>query len=295
MTRSAGSTPILAEHVESAGQVVYEAFHDIATRHGFPPVFDSLQTATGIVRLLVALERVSAFMVCEEGVPVGVNFLDERGEAGGVGPVAVTVGRQGEGVGRRLMEELLERAERVGIESVRLVQYTYNVGSYSLYSSLGFDMVDMPVHLDGILDPGEEPADPIREADHTEIPGLAALGREVLGYDRTAELETMANFAPPLVVERGGRHAGYLCRFPPAGGTYCGYGAARDEPALRDLLIAAARFGDGGPLHVAIPASQPETLRWALRSGLRIGWLETLMVRGRYEKPEGAYIPSGWF
>ncbi len=295
MARSAEFMPILAEHVEGAGRVVYEAFHDIATRHGFPPVFDSLQTATGIVRLLVALERVSAFMACEDGVPLGVNFLDERGEAGGVGPVAVAVERQGEGLGRRLMQELLDRAERIGMESVRLVQYTYNVGSYSLYSSLGFDMVDMPVHMDGILDPGEQPADCIREADRGEIGELAALGRQVLAYDRTAELETMANFAPPLVVERDGRHAGYLCRFPPAGGTYCGYGAARDESALRDLLIAAARFGDGGPLHVAIPASQPETLRWALRSGLRIAWLETLMVRGRYEKPAGAYIPSGWF
>ncbi len=295
MSLSAGITPILAEHVEDAGRVIHEAFYDIATRHGFPPVFDSLQTATGIARLMVAVERWSAFMVSEDGVPVGVNFLDERGEAGGVGPVAVAVDRQGAGIGRRLMEDLLDRAGRAGMESVRLVQYTYNVGSYALYSSLGFNAVDMPVHVSGVLDPREQPGAAIREGQPGEAADLAPLGREILGYDRGGELETMAMLAPPLVVEREGRPAGYLCRFPPRDGTYCGYGAARDEAAMRDLIIAAARFGDGGPLSLAIPASQPDLLRWALRCGLHIGWLETMRVYGRYEKPNGAYIPSGWY
>lgn len=295
MTQHSEITPILAEHVDAAGRLIYEAFFDIASRHGFPPVFDSVRTATGITRLMVALERWTAFMICEDGVPVGVNFLDERGECGGVGPVAVAVDRQGSGLGRRLMEELLDRASRIGMEQVRLVQYTYNVASFSLYSSLGFDAVDMPVHVDGVLDRREEPVARIREAAPDEHAALATFGREVLGYDRGGELETMAALAPPLVVERDGRLAGYLCRFPPRDGTYCGYGAALDQSALRDLVIAAARFGDGGPLHLAIPASQPDLLRWALHAGLRIGWLETLMAYGPYQKPLGAYIPSGWF
>jgi len=288
-------TPVLAEHVDAAGRLIYEAFYDIATRHGFPPVFDSVQTATGITRLMVTLERWTTFMICEDGVPIAVNFLDERGECGGVGPVAVAVDRQGAGLGRQLMEELLDRAARIGMEQVRLIQYTYNLASFSLYSSLGFNVVDLPVHVDGALDRREEPAGRIREAAPEEIVELAAFGHELLGYDRGGELETMAKLAPPLVAEREGRLCGYLCRFPPRDGTYCGYGAALDQSAMRDLVIAAARFGDDGPLHLAIPASQPDLLRWALRCGLRVAWLETLMAYGPYEKPAGTYIPSGWF
>jgi predicted N-acetyltransferase YhbS len=52
---------------------------------------------------------------------VGSNFLLSADEVAGVGPITVEVPLQGEGVGRALMEAVIDRARQERIEMVRLV------------------------------------------------------------------------------------------------------------------------------------------------------------------------------
>ena len=87
---------------------------------------------------------------------------------------------------------------------------------------------------------------------------------------------------------------GYVCRFPMPSGAFLGPAVARDEEALKDLIVGAARLLPGN-LRLALPVSCPSLLRWALQSGFSLLELETLMVKGTYEAPAGAYMPSIWY
>ena len=46
------------EHIAELGRICYEAFKDIAESHGFPPDFDSVEFAQGVVGLLMQQETV---------------------------------------------------------------------------------------------------------------------------------------------------------------------------------------------------------------------------------------------
>jgi GNAT superfamily N-acetyltransferase len=286
-------TTVLPEQADDIGTLVYEAFRDIAERHNFPPPFPTPELAQVIVRLIAQTEGWGSYLILEDGRPIACNFGDERDDAIGVGPVAVAVDQQGRGLGRRVMEALLERAERGGFTSVRLIQAAYNMQSFSLYHNLGFEVKDLLANLHGRPDDVEASSDQIRDYTPADLDACDALHRDVLGIGRRHDIELIANFAPPVVVERDGQLAGYLTRFP-GEEVYVMHGAARDERALRDLIIGTARAAPG-ELRLVLPASQAETLRWAMRRGFRLVELDSYMVRGDYQQPMGAWIPSGFY
>ena len=61
-----------------------------------------------------------------DGQIVGSNFLDERSEIAGVGPISVDPNAYGKGYGRILMEDVLVRARERKFPGVRLAQAAYN-------------------------------------------------------------------------------------------------------------------------------------------------------------------------
>lgn len=285
--------PITPEHAEAAGRIAYEAFKDIADRHGFEPAFPSPEFATLVVRLLIQTEGLSSYLYLEGGEPAAINFGDERDEVVGVGPVAVGLAHQGKGLGRAVMEAMLDSAGRNGFRSVRLLQAAYNVISFSLYANLGFDVKDALVYFAGSPPPDEVPSGRVREGTAGDLDALDALCRDVLHYSRRRDIERMATFASPVVVERSGRVVAYCCRFP-GEEAILGHGVAVDADAMRDLLIGAHRIA-GAPLRVTIPVSQPEAVRWCLSCGLRVKEMGTYMVRGEYEAPSGLWFPSAFY
>jgi len=119
-----------------------EAFVEIANQHGFPPDFPSAQV--GIERATAFIAEPSIFGVVAEidGRIVGSNFLSEGDPIRGIGPITVDPSVQGGGVGRQLMQAVIERAR--GATGARLVQDAFNTGSYSLCASLGFDRERTP-------------------------------------------------------------------------------------------------------------------------------------------------------
>jgi len=72
------------------------------------------------------------------------------------------------------------------------------------------------------------------------------------------------------------------------------HGAARDEQALRDLLIGMAR-ASSGDLHMLLPVSYAGTLRWAMGQGFKLVELDSYMVWGEYQPPIGAWVPSPFY
>lgn len=286
-------TTVLPEQADEVGSMVYESFREIAERHNFTPAFAKPQLAQLIVRLLAQTEGIESYLLVEDGTPLACNFGDERDEVVGIGPVAVAVGQQGRGLGRQVMEALAERAKRNGFTSLRLLQSAYNMQSFSLYHRLGFEVKDLLASIRGRPPERETPTDSVRDYTTGDLDTCDALHRDVLGIGRRHDIELMANFAPPVVVERDGQVAGYLTRFP-GEEAFVMHGVARDERALRDLIIGTARVAEGD-LVIPIPCSHAETLRWAMASGFRLKELLSYMVRGDYQQPMGVWVPSPFY
>ncbi len=286
-------TTVLPDQSPAVGDMVYEAFRDIALRHGFEPPFPSPELAQFMVRLLAQTEGYESYLLMEDGRPAACNFGDERDEVVGVGPVTTAIAKQGRGYGRQVMDALLSRAEQGGFTSVRLVQAAYNMQSFSLYHKLGFEVKDVLASIAGRPPDDAQPEGRVREYTPGDLDACDALHRDVLGVGRRHDIELMAQFAPPAVVERDERIAGYQTRFP-GDVIFFMHGVARDERALRDLIIGTARMAPG-ELRIPLPASQPETLRWAMANGFALKELDTYMVRGAYQPPMGTWIPSPFY
>ena len=71
---------------------------------------------------------------------VGLGLLGVRGKRGWIGGMGVIPSFRGRGIGRRIMEYLLERARRLGLRDIQLEVITRNKPAFQLYRSLGFEV-----------------------------------------------------------------------------------------------------------------------------------------------------------
>ena len=271
----------------ACGRICYEGFRTVSERYGFPPTFPSVEVATQ--RVGGFIRHPSVFGVVAEagdGRIVGFNFLSERDPIRAVGPIVIDPAAQGHGVGRRLMEAVLERAR--GARGVRLLQDSFNVLSLSLYAALGFDARENLVVLSG-APPGAPPSSwEIRSLTASDIAGSEALHESVHGYPRTNELRDALATGAPIVALRDGRVRAYM-----AAPTIwlANHGVAEAEKDMQALLLGAARV-TRQPISFLMPIRRAALFRWCLTQGFRAIRPMTLMTIGEYREPQGSYFPS---
>jgi GNAT superfamily N-acetyltransferase len=268
---------------------MYEAFREVADRHGFPPDFTSAAAGRELAASFIADPTVFSVVAEIGGVVAGSNFLSEGDPIRGVGPITVDARLQGQGVGRALMTAVLERGARA--EGVRLVQDAFNTRSFALYTSLGFAAREPLLLLLGTPKSAPMAGFSIRELAGDDLTACAQLARRVHGFERIAELRNALKIFRPFVVERDGRITGYLSA---ATLWLANHGVAETEDDMRALLVGAAA-ASSEPLSLLMPARQAGLLRWCLSQGLRIVKPMTLMTTGAYHAPNGAYFPSVFY
>ncbi|MBV8747503.1 MAG: GNAT family N-acetyltransferase [Xanthobacteraceae bacterium] len=281
--------PATGADAEACGRICYEGFRTVTDRHGYPPVFASVDVATR--RLAAFIANPSVFgLVAElrsERRIAGFNFLSERDPIRAIGPIAVDPSLHAYGIGRRLMQAALDRAR--GAPSVRLVQESYNIQSFSLYASLGFDAREVYAVVTGT--PARAPLAPdweVRPLREGDIPACETMQLRVLGYSRTNELrETLATGAPVAAL-REGRLLAYASM---PTNWQANHAMAETEEDLQALLLGAAQIQQE-PLALLIPVRRAELFRWCLTQGLRAVRPMTLMSVGEYRDPRGTYVPS---
>lgn len=278
---------IRPEDAEVCGAICYEAFKSVAEAHGFPPDFPDAPTAIKMLARMIASPGFRGVVAEADGRIVGSNFLDERDPISGLGPITVDPAGQNAGVGRALMQHMLDRAEQRGATGVRLFQSAYHNRSLSLYAKLGFDareplsvMVGPPFEasIDGCS---------VREAVEGDVETCNAVCRKVLGVERGGELSDAVRWGHPIVVEREGRVVGYATTLGSAGH------AVGETNA--DLM---ALIGSGRPIRgsgIMLPTRNAELFRWCLENGLRVSFPGTLMSTGEYADPQGAFLPSSLY
>jgi hypothetical protein len=219
-----------------------------------------------------------------DGEIVGSNAMDERSEIAGIGPITVSPEAQNAGIGRQLMQHVLERAAARRAPGVRLVQAGYHCRSLSLYTKLGFDPREPLSCVQGAPIGEQIPGHAVRPATAKDAGACNRLCLRVHGHSRDGELRDAIQFGTALVVEQGGRITGYA-----TGLAFFAHAVGATNADIAALIAAAPGFAGPGLL---IPTRNGELLRWCLAHGLRITQPLTLMSIGLYNEPQGAYLPS---
>ena len=265
------------------GQICYDAFLKINTEHGFPCDFPGPEAPTRVLSMMFSSPGCYCVVGEVGGRIVGSNCLYESSLIGGVGPITVDPGIQHVGIGRKLMQAVLDRANGRNA-GLRLVQAAFHNRSLALYTSLGFDVREPLSCVQGRTRERAVSGCVVRLAQSTDLDACNALSRQVHGYDRGAELAQATLQGTALVVERGGRIAGYASAL-----AFSGHATTETNLDMQALIASAESFGGPG---ILVPSRNSALLRWCLGNGLRIVQPMTLMSTGLYHEPAGAWLPS---
>ena len=272
---------------ERCGAICYEAFRSIAEAHGFPPDFDSAASAIKTVTRMLEASGFYGVVAEVDGEIAGSNFIDERGTIIGLGPITVDPEGQNSGVGRLLMQHMLDRAEEKGCAGVRLFQSAYHNRSLSLYAKLGFVAREPVSVMTGNPVGVEMPGYAVRPATEEDAEACDAVCRGVHGHDRAGELRDAIRWGRPLLVEHEGRVTGYATTL---GST--GHAVGESNSEIKALIGAAKAYRGTG---IIVPTRNADLFRWCLDQGLRISFPGTMMSVGQYSEPRGGYLPSSLY
>ena len=178
---------------DECARIVYEAFGGLHDYHRFPRDFPTLEAAVQLTSNFIVHPAIWGVVAEAEGRIVGSNFLDERGPITGVGPITVDPKAQGHGVGRRLMDAVMERG--AGARGIRLFQDSFNMQSLSLYASLGFEVKEPAVVISGTPRSGPPAGIEVRPLEEGDLEQCESLCLTVHGFERTNELRDRTSCA----------------------------------------------------------------------------------------------------
>ena len=268
----------------ACGRICYDAFAAINDAHNFPRDFSSVDGTVALLRMLLGHPGFYAIVAERNGVIIGSNFLDERNIIAGIGPVSVDPAVQNQGVGRRLMQDMIDHAAARHAPGVRLCQAAFHRRSLCLYTTMGFRTREPLSVLNGPPLNRRIAGYLVRAAELSDLEACNTVCFDVHGFDRGAEVKEAIEQRTATVVERDGHVTGYATEVG-----FFAHSVARGNQDLIALIAAAQQFTGPGFL---VPTRNYEVFSWCLQNGLRLMSPMTLMTTGFYNEPAGACLPS---
>jgi GNAT superfamily N-acetyltransferase len=279
--------PATADDDVACGRICYDAFCAINDAHQFPHDFPSTEFTTELLRMLIDHPGFYGVVAERDGRVIGSNFLDERATVVGVGPISVDPVLQNQGVGRRLMQAVIDRAASRGVPSVRLCQSTFHRRSLCLYTTLGFRTRELLSCMNGQPLKRTVLGYHVRAATPADLAACIALCFDVHGFERGGELNDAVERGTATVVERDGQITGYATDVG-----FFAHSVAKSNADLIALIAAAPEFTGPGFL---LPTRNYEVFTWCLANGLRLQYPMTYMTTGLYSESVGAYLVSALY
>jgi GNAT superfamily N-acetyltransferase len=272
------------EDAPVCGRICYDAFTKISTEHAFPPDFPSAEVATNVLSMMFSHPGFFCVVAESDGQILGSNCLDERSVIAGVGPITIDPEIQNKGVGRALMEAVLNRSAERRFPGARLLQAAFHNRSLSLYTKLGFHTREPISTMQGPPIKTATTGYSVRPALMSDVDECNRLCRRVHGHDRGGELRDAIEQGTAQVAERASRIAAYS-----TGIGFFGHTVGEGNADVQALITNADSFAGPG---ILVPTRNAALFRWCLDNGLRVVQPMTLMTMGLYNEPSGAYLPS---
>ncbi len=276
--------PGVSADAMECGRIAFEAFKGIAAEHNFPQDFPSPDVGAMVLSFLLTHPKFYSVVAELDGRIVGSNFLDERSEIAGIGPISVDPNIQGKGFGRVLMEDVLSRARERRFPGVRLAQAAYNNQTLCLYSKLGFRTREPLSIMRGSPPKVTLAGYSVRSAVQDDIEKCNEVCRHVHGHARAGEVEDAIREKTATLVERGGRVTGYATSIG-----FFAHAVAETNEDMMALIAAASEISGPG---ILVPTRNHGLFTWCLQNDLQLVHQMTHMSIGLYNEPMGAYLPS---
>ncbi|MGF6805144.1 putative N-acetyltransferase YhbS [Paraburkholderia sp. Clong3] len=160
----------------------------------------------------------TGFVAEDNGAVIGTALCWKFGaDRGTLGLVIVSPDEQGRGIGRRLMELVLEELGN------RVTFLHATVAGKPLYEKLGFvscgGLTQHQGTLGSVAAVAPPPGEQLRAARPDDTPKLIELASRASGFDRSATIPALLGFAQAVVLERDGEVVGFSL-FRPFGRGY---------------------------------------------------------------------------
>ncbi|MFG2498331.1 GNAT family N-acetyltransferase [Streptomyces sp. NPDC048441] len=204
----------------------------------------------------------------------------ERPGLGAIGMVLVAERHARKGLGRRLMQYVIE-----GAGTTPLTLHATPNGR-PLYEQLGFKTTGRAEMVRGRFTPGGPlPEVTTRSANAEDLPAIIRLDNEVFGLDRTHMITRLPAFVDQLrVAEADGAITGYAGAWPNMETYVIGPLIARDTETAK-ALISSLAAGSDRPLRTDIDVRHEELLAWVKERGLEPIAFNAVMTHGIPELP----------
>ncbi|MEV6699218.1 GNAT family N-acetyltransferase [Streptomyces sp. NPDC051453] len=216
---------------------------------------------------------VSACVVTDYGPP-------NRPALSAIGMVLVAERHARRGIGRRLMQYVVEQADTTPL--------TLHATPYGrpLYEELGFKVTGRAEMVRGHFAPGgPAPSVATRAATAEDLSAILRLDAEVFGTDRTHVLTRLPAFGDQLrVAEDGGELIGFAAAWPNMDTHVIGPLIARDTEAAK-ALVASLASGTNRPLRTDIDVRHEELLAWLKARGVESRAFNAVMTYGAPDLP----------
>src|SRR5579859_4150540 len=110
----------------ACGQICYDAFATINAAHGFPCDLPGPEAGIGLLTMMFSTPGFYCVVAESDGQILGSNVLIEQSVIQGVGPITIDPKAQNLGIGRKLMQAVMDRASHNHAAGVRLVQAAFH-------------------------------------------------------------------------------------------------------------------------------------------------------------------------
>lgn len=277
--------PAEPQHASELGSICFEAFKELQDRACGTRDFPNVEIAQQVLGMLVQRDDFYSVSALDNGRLVGSNFLSLMDSVAGVGPITVDPSYHSQGVGRTLMQDVIDYARRNNIEQVRLMQDAFNVASLSLYASLGFAVKEPVAFMQAA--PLAEDDNSVRPITEPDLPAIEELSERIYKNSRRNEVAAAAPYGfAALLRERQGRITGYLLP------GILGHGVAETEEDALALIGEAARRLPPEMARFFCPLTESGFYRKALQGGCRVIKVMNYMTMGPYEPQDEVWMPS---
>lgn len=221
-----------------------------------------------------------------DGELVGTGVGTASGRVGWLGTIFLAPAWRGQGLGRTITQELIDRLASAGCRTLVLVATREG---RRLYERMGFEVQTRYriLEIGGLPDdaaysaavPAAEAESRVRAFGEADLDAIASLDRQATGEDRRHALRSLASpeTARVLPGDGGGAVSAFVLR-PPWGG---GATVARSIEAAERIIAARRRAsGAAGRVRVGILDENLEGLERLVAAGFEPQWSAPRMVRG---------------
>lgn len=285
--------------------LIYASINTWYRLHGMGQIFNGGPKVTEVFYdVYHAIEPGCAVVAehAETGRLMGSCFYHPRKTHMALGIMNVHPNYFGMGVGRALLEYIIDLTDKQGYKSLRLTQSALNLDSFSLYNKAGFvprcayqDMF-VKVPAEGLNEkvPG---AECVRDATLADVPAMAALEMDVSGVSREQDYRfcignSVGFFHTSVFQNAQGGLDGFLMSSGHPALNMLGPGVCRTDEQAIALLQKELNVNRGRTPVFLVPVEREKIVRQMYAWGARNCELHFCQVRGEFKPFKGINLPT---